>query len=379
MDDRDDIEGNVLDTISSVNPNVKVYVHWFDSNDENYWSFYHANHKSDDPLSQLDMFRDYVLHHYYFSVRNHNDYHILAAEGNWDGGSGAAYSPGHFALASDDNEKIAAHGMGHMLGASHNRDTNWFSAPIMYPHPSAWYYHLQTKFWSDSNKSAVRKTLQELKHFPDSESFGVQYASLDSTTNARKYNGLEWNESRAEVYQLMVAKNTTYTITLTDADFDTYLYVYDENGKQLAKDDDSGPGSWSKLENQDFGSAKEVYFVVSGYKRAYGKYSIRMSTYRTLFIEGNSTLRSLQNSVVNLSKFISSNNKVWIKTHNGAWVESFTLPPEFHGNTRKVTLSVNSEWPVRVTFTANKIEKTLLVQQGQEVSWVNTGNGWLVQ
>ncbi|AYQ56685.1 hypothetical protein MS2017_0966 [Bathymodiolus thermophilus thioautotrophic gill symbiont] len=378
IDDQDDIENNLLDTISSVDPNVKIYVHWFDSNDEYYWFFYNANRKNDIPSFQLRLFRNYVQSSYYLNAVGHNDYHILVAEDKWGDYSGVAYLRGHFSLSSDDNEKIAAHVMGHMLNAQHNYDTSWFSASIMYPHPSYWLYTLQTKFWNSDNQHSVGRTLKKLKHFPDSKLIDIEYLGDDSTKNAKKYNGLKWDESRANIHKLLVEKNTIYDITIIQADFDTYLYVYDKDGNLLDKNDDGGPGSWSKLEHQDFGSAKEVYLVVSGYKRASGEYKIRLTDYKTLIIEDSDTLSSLGENN-NLRNFINLNNKVWIKVHNGIWVGEITLPQRFLGKKRKVTLTVDSKWPVKVIFTVNRIKKSRIVSQGEEITWVNTGDGWLIK
>ncbi|AYQ56768.1 hypothetical protein MS2017_1061 [Bathymodiolus thermophilus thioautotrophic gill symbiont] len=396
IDDQDDIENNVLKTISSVGTDVHVHAHWLGSDYENYQDFKNVIHKVSNSRNQVDEFASYIRSNYTDRV---NNYHILMAEGEWGDSLGEALElVSRFAVVSDDMDYTAAHEMGHMLGAVHNQDTNWFSASIMYS-SSIWLYGRQNKFWSSANKNIVKKTLEELKRFLYDKSISTRYSHFDgSTTNAKEYKGLSSDKgNKAIIYKLLVEKNTTYTIAITDANFDTYLYVYDKNGRQLDKNNDSNhfliQCGWrcfllpsddnaflrSRIDNQNFGSAKEVYIVVSGNKHDdHGNFSLNLSSYKTFIIEDNSTLRSLKNNAPKLKEYIDSNNKVWLKTRNGAWTENIVLPQGVN-ESKKVTLTVDSDWPVKVIFTINNVRKTRTVLRGQEISCVYTKDGWLVK
>jgi phage anti-repressor protein len=86
-------------------------------------------HKIDDSDNQLDGFTDYILENYKFK---NNDYHILMTESSWDDSiDGKTYRDSHFSIASDNSETVAAHELGHMLGAKHNSKSA-FSISIVY-------------------------------------------------------------------------------------------------------------------------------------------------------------------------------------------------------------------------------------------------------
>src|SRR5262249_33417464 len=55
-----------------------------------------------------------------------------------------------------------------------------------------------------------------------------------------KIGGSLNNEAKKMVYLVKMAKGKSYRIDLKSKDFDSFLFLQDEDGKQLAFDDDSG-------------------------------------------------------------------------------------------------------------------------------------------
>ncbi|MBA5248564.1 MAG: hypothetical protein FE834_03375 [Gammaproteobacteria bacterium] len=279
VDDRSDIESNLLATINSAGygSDVELSAYWLDSKFKNYQHFDDVIHKVDNIETQLDGFIDYIEDNYKESM---NDYHILMTEGSWDASNGRGVTPGHQAIAADNNEQTAAHEMGHMLGASHYDGSSWFEASIM---SVSWFYSRQNKFWSSDNKNIVKRTLGRLPHFPLSrhmDSINSPYSSQtysSQTQYGATYSELLWTSKKAIVYELPVSSDSQYTINIEKANFDTYLYVYDEKGKLIVANDDGGIGYLSKLSNQYFGSAEQVYIVVSGWAHEQGSFDIKVS------------------------------------------------------------------------------------------------------
>lgn len=269
VNDRDDIENNILSTIKSANygNNITVSLHWLDANFKNYQHFDAVIDKIDNPNVQLAGFSKYLDENY---KMKEGDYHLLMTESVWTSNNwysrtaGMAYLGGNQGITSDNNEDTAAHEVGHMLGAVHNSSHYWFQVPIMYPGDLFW---IDSKFWSESNKNAVRKTLGSLLNFPHAKHAFPNIAYSDSTSNATEYNGLfgAGLKGKAIVYRLPTAENFQYTIEIEQADFDTYLYIYDKNGNLIAVNDDGGHDLKSKLSNQHFSSFEEVYIVVGGF------------------------------------------------------------------------------------------------------------------
>jgi hypothetical protein len=92
-----------------------------------------------------------------------------------------------------------------------------------------------------------------------------------------KYEMLgRWNASKAIIYKLPVNSNFKYTIEIEKADFDTYLYIYDEKGNEINQNDDSGVGLKSKLSSLSFNSHREAYIVVSGFNNKHGNFTLKV-------------------------------------------------------------------------------------------------------
>lgn len=282
VDDRDDIENYIISTIESsgYKSDLHIALSWLDSNYKNYQHFDDVIHKIDDSDDQLNGFSDYIQANYKFK---NNDYHILMTESKWGsifvGIFGKTYINSHFCIASDDSESTAAHELGHMLGAKHNSSTSWWTwtAPIM---KTQSLFVRIGEFWSNDNKSTVRKSFDSFLNFPKSKRIffaSNSYSTVDSTNNAPKYEMLgRWNASKAIIYKLPVNSNFKYTIEIEKADFDTYLYIYDEKGNEINQNDDSGVGLKSKLSSLSFNSHREAYIVVSGFNNKHGNFTLKV-------------------------------------------------------------------------------------------------------
>ena len=83
-------------------------------------------------------------------------------------------------------------------------------------------------------------------------------------------------------YQVTANSNAPLTINLT-GDFDTYLYIYDKNGRVAAYDDDSGEGLNSQIAFTP--EAGEIYTVrATSYAPTQGNYTLQASSFASVAI-----------------------------------------------------------------------------------------------
>ncbi|NER34307.1 MAG: hypothetical protein F6J93_09795 [Oscillatoria sp. SIO1A7] len=81
-------------------------------------------------------------------------------------------------------------------------------------------------------------------------------------------------------YQVTANSNAPLTIDLT-GDFDTYLYIYDKNGRVVAFDDDSGDGLNSQIEFTP--EAGEIYTLrATSYAPTQGNYTLQASSFASV-------------------------------------------------------------------------------------------------
>src|SRR5262245_35290094 len=69
------------------------------------------------------------------------------------------------------------------------------------------------------------------------------------------------NEKKKVSYAVQMEEGKTYAIRLTSKDFDAYLFVHDDKGKQLDYDDDSGGGTNAFLEFR--APSKGIYTILA--------------------------------------------------------------------------------------------------------------------
>ncbi|CAB5494317.1 hypothetical protein [Bathymodiolus thermophilus thioautotrophic gill symbiont] len=293
VDDRDDIENNILESIGSIGQSSTIIknsalesiqnvgnssiisVHWLDSSFKNYQHFDDVIHKIDNADDQLSQFYNYLKKNY---GQSRNNYHVLMTESNWgswfSSKSGEAYSSYYYSISSDNYESSAAHMVGLMLGAKSNSSTYWFSASIMYPNPG--FYSRENKFWDNDNKNRVWATLSSILTSAVEISLDALYSG--NTSSAPKYIGLHRGVARrASIYKLSIpqGQDRLYSIEIESANFDTYLYVYDKAGNVLASNDDSNK-LMSKILYTPPTSPSEIYIVVSGFSESNGEFSLRV-------------------------------------------------------------------------------------------------------
>ncbi len=88
-------------------------------------------------------------------------------------------------------------------------------------------------------------------------------------------------------------------------------------------------------------------------------------------ITDNDTLRSLQNNAAELKKYINTYKEVHLQTRNDTWIQNINLPDSVNMG-KKVTLTVNSTWGVKVNY--NGI--TTQLNEGDKQQWVYANNTW---
>ena len=76
-----------------------------------------------------------------------------------------------------------------------------------------------------------------------------------------KRDGKLTGDTKSGVYAVAMEEGKTYEIRLNSKDFDSFLFLKDTKGKQLAHDDDSGGGLNSKLEFR--APATGVYVIIA--------------------------------------------------------------------------------------------------------------------
>ncbi|MCD2426063.1 pre-peptidase C-terminal domain-containing protein [Niabella pedocola] len=109
------------------------------------------------------------------------------------------------------------------------------------------------------------------------------YADARDNIPASGY-GNDYGEASDDVfYRFEVAGRTDLSISLCQAQLDTYLYLLDANGNVVASNDDNGPfcsGRSSSLQTNI--PAGVYYIVVEGYGSSYGTYNISVGLTVTL-------------------------------------------------------------------------------------------------
>ena len=168
--------------------------------------------------------------------------------------------------------KIAfTHEISHNLGAEHVSDKN----DLMY-YASYNLYHK-----SRSNIDTINKSLGFLLKEPsktvDLGTININWRlkSVSGSTNLKgtsKHAGIVYPAGNM-VYKFKVSETANYLLDIQNANYDTYLYLLDENGDLIAKDDDGGVSRyWSRLPWKVLQGGKTYYAIISGYKGSEGYY-----------------------------------------------------------------------------------------------------------
>ena len=127
-----------------------------------------------------------------------------------------------------------------------------------------------------------------------------------------------------KIYRFSVSPDYSYCFKTgcgngADADFDTYLYLYDQNGQELARNDDECSGNTSKIDYES-NSSGYVYLKVAGYGSSdYGDYTlayIKESTVPTSYIISVSASPSIGGSVSGGGQYVNGNSCTLIASAN---------------------------------------------------------------
>lgn len=232
---------------------------------------------------------------------NSNDYHISLNRWNsWNNGSyaGLAYTPGNYCIANVWEPsgwfKCPSHELGHSLGAQHTQACyygsyggywSWFN-DVMVPSSQGWCTGIGQHFASQSNldnivnNTALTSIVDEVVdvEFPNVDFFPGYSSDLlyifDNTSTQSItwknapiqgpwFDGQIYNSNSIRVYKVKLPATTYYQFRITEANYDTYLYLLDKNGNLVASDDDGAPNYRSYITgnfNNDW-----YYIVVGGY------------------------------------------------------------------------------------------------------------------
>ena len=166
------------------------------------------------------------------------------------------------------------HEISHNLGAVHTgyRDDLMF----IIVHAQSKLYHKDISNIDKINKS-LGFLLKEPSKIIDLGTIDVNERYKDfsgSTVNKgmSKHSGISHPASNM-VYKFKVSESANYLLDIQDANYDTYLYLLDEKGDLMAKDDDGGASRyWSRLSWKKFEKTKTYYAIISGYKMLEGNY-----------------------------------------------------------------------------------------------------------
>jgi len=112
----------------------------------------------------------------------------------------------------------------------------------------------------------VGSTYTDTKNNSTSNNFGDDYTTAN--TNGQSSDDI--------YYYFSVPVRSNVQITTQGSDFDTYIHLLDENGNQLAYNDDFGGGSWSFVTTNL--APGNYYVVAEGYSTRSGNIALKIST-----------------------------------------------------------------------------------------------------
>ena len=172
---------------------------------------------------------------------------------------------------NDLGKRIFGHEISHNLGAKHVSDND----DIMTIATSGRYLK------NISNIDTINKSLGFLLKEPSKT---IDLGTIDINWRNKSVSGLTRGKGKSNhsgivyvasnmVYKFKVSETANYLLDIQNADFDTYLYLLDENGDLIAKDDDGGVSRyWSRLPWRVLQGGKTYYAIVSGFGRDDGYY-----------------------------------------------------------------------------------------------------------
>ena len=155
------------------------------------------------------------------------------------------------------------HEIGHNLGADHvsGDDEDVMSAVLS---NSTKIFHRDS-----SNLSKIRKSLSYLAKEPaktidlgtiNQNDVGLRRVGSTKNKGRSNHDGLHDNFPASNmVYKFKVSGDGDYAFDTQNAEYDTFLYLLDENGNLIAKDDDGGLCCyWSRIWWQKIGKRKNI-------------------------------------------------------------------------------------------------------------------------
>ena len=197
------------------------------------------------------------------------------------------------------------HEISHNLGAKHVNNKN----DLMYA-KSSYKHNLYHK--SRSNIDTINKSLSFLLKDPsraiDLGTININRFKSSSVAGSTSYKGTSKHAGIAHpasnmVYKFKVSGTGMYLLDIQKAYYDTYLYLLDENGDLIAKDDDGGVSRyWSRLPWKTLEKGKTYYAIISGYGRSEGYYgqfiiwSLR-GLFRGFFMKSNDANKVLEDGL----------------------------------------------------------------------------------
>ena len=169
------------------------------------------------------------------------------------------------------------HEIGHNLGADHvsGDDEDVMSAGLS---------KYNTIFHrNSSNLSEIRKSLSYLAKEPaktidlgtiNRNDVGLRRSGSTKNKGRSNHDGLHYNFPASNmVYKFKVSGDGYYAFDTQNAEYDTFIYLLDEMGNLIAKDDDGGLCCyWSRIWWQKLYKGRTYYAIVSGFSNREGKY-----------------------------------------------------------------------------------------------------------